>query len=168
MPVIARILIFIGLALTFPTASSAQTLWENGIQREMTQQEIDADANEAAANLSSNFTQYIKTYRDQVIETKIIEFNGKKAVCDSRSRLTLTNIVQYLTFLNDPEATINWKGPDGYYELTLSDVEGLVKIGGAWVQKAFNAEKTILQTHAITPYTDLDSAKADFDTLMEE
>ena len=108
----------------------------------------------------------IKLYRDQRIETKVLIHSGKKAVCDARTRLSLNNTISYLEAANE-DITINWKGPDGYYDLNLSDVQGLLKIGGAWVQKCFDAEKHIIETHAVTPYTTHSAAVAAFDAFLE-
>lgn len=112
-------------------------------------------------------TDDIKNYRDQVIEEKEVIFNGKKSMCDKRSCDSLYSAINYLMILNDQNATINWKGPDGWYECALPDLQGLATTLGAWVQKAFNAEKAILEAHGSTPYENIDAAKAAFDTQME-
>ena len=108
----------------------------------------------------------IKTHRDQRIETKVLIHNAKKAVCDTRTRLSLNNTISYLQAANE-DITINWKGPDGYYDLSLSDVQGLIKVGGAWVQKCFDAEKHVIDTHAVTPYTTHAAAVAAFNAFLE-
>ncbi len=108
----------------------------------------------------------IRSYRDQRIETKVLIHNGKKALCDTRSRTALNNTVDYLFAAGDESLTINWKGPDGYYDLTLSDVQGLVRQGGAWVQKCFDAEKHVLTTHAATPYASHVAAVAAFNAFL--
>lgn len=108
----------------------------------------------------------IRTYRDQRIETKVLVHNGKKAVCDTRTRLALNNTISYLEAANE-DITISWKGPDGYYDLNLSDVQGLIKVGGVWVQKCFDAEKHVIETHAVTPYETEAAATAAFNAFLE-
>jgi hypothetical protein len=109
----------------------------------------------------------LRNYRDAAIDTNIVTHNSKSCRCDARSRESLNSSINYLMFLNDDQETINWKGPEAWYECTLSDLQGLLIAAGAYVQKAFDAEKTVLDNHASEAYTALQDALDDFDTEME-
>lgn len=107
----------------------------------------------------------IATYRD----TKsggTIEYNSVKASNDVDTQNVINRLIQYLLGKNDDSVTIDWKGPDGFYTATLSDLQGLSLIGGEIVEKAFTAEKLVLTDQATTPFATLAAAEAAFDTYF--
>src|SRR5690606_7336132 len=91
-----------------------------------------------------SFKENLKQYREEAMSI-IVTYNGIEARNDADTRANVINIINYMMVENDPELTINWKGPNQWHEgVTIADFMGLAKLGGAWVQKAFNAEKTII------------------------
>lgn len=118
-----------------------------------------------------NFQIELKAYRDRKAKV-IVSVNDEgttnylDAINDDENRNIIMGIINLLMIANDDTMTINWKGASGFQVGRLQDFQGLVLAGGLLTQKAFNAEKTVLENHAQTPYTD-DTWKTDFDTAME-
>lgn len=109
----------------------------------------------------------LKQYRDQKMAS-IVTYNGVEVINTVENQDTVTRIINFILTLPEEQRgiEIDWKGPNGWHKATLADFQGLTLQGGLLTQKAFTAEKTILDNHAQTPYTD-DSWKDDFDNLME-
>ena len=118
-----------------------------------------------------DFKIQLKQYRDLKINMVVSVNNPKDtyfldAINNDENRNVIMGIINLFMIANDENMTIDWKGESGFQVGRLQDFQGLVLAGGLLTQKAFTAEKTILENHAQTPYTD-DSWKIDFDTAME-
>lgn len=151
---------------------SVPTKMKNGKRYRLTQSEIDQKAIDDANNFQLTFAQDVKSYRDQKMKTVVSvnqpeDPNYLDAINDDENRNIITGIINMMTIANDGNMTINWKGVSGWQVGRLQDFQGLVMTGGLLTQKAFNAEKIILENHASSAYTD-DAWKTDFDNEMED
>lgn len=112
----------------------------------------------------------LSNYRNEKTAITITYNNGVTSfmvINDPDTRLALSRVTQDL-LLDSSITTVAWKTATGYKDMTVGDMQGLTNLCSKREQLCRSAEKTVLDTHEITPYTDMAVAKADFDTALGE
>lgn len=109
--------------------------------------------------------QELKSHRDSKA-TLEVTYNGVTAKNTVEERNLIVGIIVFMQAKGE-EQSLAWKQPDDEFVMaTISDFQGIMLIGGQLTQNAFAAEAYIIAQHAMTPYTDIPSAIAAFDTYF--
>lgn len=86
---------------------------------------------------------------------------------DDRTRQSMTEAILFLRDLGvNAPATVDWSAENGFFELTLAQLETAIIAIGAHRQKGFSARKTILAE--LTETTTKDQATTRFNELVNE
>lgn len=118
------------------------------------------------------FTPYlsdqISAYRDTQTAVTVSYNNGTatyNVTNDDRTRSALLQKSASLQLQSDA-TTYNFKTDDDFFELSVSDLQGLFLACDLRQQKCFDAQELIMNNHATTPYTSIEDAETDFDTFL--
>lgn len=117
------------------------------------------------ADVRASIPEKAKAYRDQRMQT-IVTYNSIEASNTPETRYAISSIIEFLLAKNDQNTLIDWRGPHGWYQAHLKDLQGLLILCNQRTQAAFSAEKAVVEAHGIVPYDNWAAAKAAFDTAM--
>jgi hypothetical protein len=115
----------------------------------------------------ARLTAYVNKYRKEVGDGPAT-FQGITVNGDDKTRTAIAETVQFWQEL-DPEdapATIDWEGPKGFHQISLSTLIGLGKAIGFQRQKSFTVKKAVLSKIESGQITTIEQAKAAFDQGM--
>ena len=117
---------------------------------------------EAKAQLADEaFVYALHTkYNQETITSSGAEFG-----VDDKTRASMTEAVLFLRDLGvNAPATVDWSAENGFFELTLAQLETAILTIGLHRQKGFSARKTILTE--LTELTTKDEVTTRFNTLV--
>lgn len=109
----------------------------------------------------------IDDYRKEVGDG-LVSFQGIPARGDKSTRSAIAETIQFWQELDPGQApeTIDWEGPEGFHEISLSTLIGLGKQIGVHRQKTFSVKKAVIDQINAGTITTIDEAKAAFDAGM--
>ena len=117
------------------------------------------------------FTAYLVSqigfYRDAKTQVNVSYDNGTDeftVLNDDRTRQALLQKANRLQL--EPDETINFQTVNGYFDLSIMDIQGLFRACDMRQQDCFDASKYVFDTHAVTPYETIQDAKDDFDSQL--
>jgi hypothetical protein len=111
--------------------------------------------------------EFIEDYRKQAGDGPAT-FQGITVEGNAKTRTAIAETVQFWQELDPEDApeTIDWEGPDGFHQISLSTLIGLGKAIGFQRQKSFTVKKAVLRKIEIGDITTIEQAKAAFDQGM--
>lgn len=119
----------------------------------------------AADPIPDPILMVLSTYRDEMINSGTITYEGVSSLNDQRSRSAIREIRdQYM--LDTDMAAVVWDGPSGTQSMTGKHAQGLSVLHFNHQQACFAAFATVKAAHAITPYVTIEAAKTAFDTAL--
>lgn len=120
-----------------------------------------------AASFSKSLTALPKQLRKATTETTIT-VDGVEYECNMDTVMTLLGLIRLLEELNDPTQEVQYKGANGFYGRTLSQLKVAGIQVGLYINTAFVAEKVTNEEVANGTITTEEQLKARFTELMED
>lgn len=107
--------------------------------------------------------QGIDAHRDSMIEANVT-YNSITVLNDTRTQNALLRIKSELEA--KPDVELSFQTPSGYIDLGLVNANGLFLACRSREQACFDAARATKEHHAVTPFPDMDSAIAYFDSVL--
>lgn len=133
----------------------------------LSQEEVGQLEQDRYSQIKPRLHNFINQYRKEVGDGPAT-FQGITIYGDSKTRTAIAETVQFWQELDPEDApdTIDWEGPEGFHQISLSTLIGLGKAIGFQRQKSFSVKKAVVAKIEAGQITTIEDAKAAFDAGM--